>query len=197
MLARLQNGSLDDALRGKHTSNSAGYRRSPVLLESKARMRIATEVAEALAHLHGLGLVHGRLQPSTILLGEGLTAKLGDTALRGPVKPRGQVRPAFNRCHAAREPVTSQDAFPTRPDACCLLSQHDFLRRNQQQALASPLTTCSSHAGQPGCGMCSCCAGAPDLAVRRAGGGDDRAALPAGAGGGRVQLWGGAAVPAG
>ena len=100
MLARLQNGSLDDALRRKHTSNSAGYRRSPVLLESKARVRIATEVAEALAHLHGLGLVHGRLQPSTILLGEGLTAKLGDTALRGPVKPRGQVRSAFNRCHA-------------------------------------------------------------------------------------------------
>ncbi len=50
-------------------------------LDWQARTFIAAEVAAALLHLHGLGLTHGRLQPSTVLLGEGLTAKLGDSGL--------------------------------------------------------------------------------------------------------------------
>ena len=53
----------------------------PVRLYWQARTRIAAEVASALSHLYDICWSHGRLQPSTILLGEGLTARLGDTHL--------------------------------------------------------------------------------------------------------------------
>ena len=69
-----------------------GGLRPAVRLNWQARTRIAAEVAAALRHLHGLGLSHGRLQPSTILLGEGLAAKLGDSALCGLISS-AQVAP--------------------------------------------------------------------------------------------------------
>ncbi len=46
-------------------------------------MRIAAEAAAGLLHLHGTGLAHARLQPSTILLDVSLRARLGDAALPG------------------------------------------------------------------------------------------------------------------
>ena len=61
---------------------------APVQLDWRARTRIAAEVAAGLLHVHTctwprlLHAVHGRLQPSNILLGEGLIAKLGDTSLQ-------------------------------------------------------------------------------------------------------------------
>lgn len=75
--ARLQTGSLDDALNNTRPDKYNGGLRP----DWRARTRIAAEVASALLHLHGLGLTHGRLQPSTVLLERGLTAKLGDSGL--------------------------------------------------------------------------------------------------------------------
>ena len=76
-----QCGSLDDTLHGRRprTGSSA----APVRLDWRARMRIAAEVAAGLLHLHGAGLAHARLQPSTILLDASLRARLGDAGLPG------------------------------------------------------------------------------------------------------------------
>ena len=95
-----QNGSLEDALDRRHANVCDGGSPAPVRLDWRARTRIAAEVAAALLHLHGLELTHGRLQPSTVLLGEGLAATLGDSGLHGYggldlVNPADAAHPAL------------------------------------------------------------------------------------------------------
>lgn len=77
-----QNGSVDDALHGRRPPEAAG----PVRLDWAVRTRLGCEAAAALQHLHAASpapLVHGRLQPSAILLDEHLQAKLGDAGVAG------------------------------------------------------------------------------------------------------------------
>ncbi len=57
----------------------------PVLVE------LAAQVAEALAHIHGLGMVHGDLKPSNVLVAEDGTARLIDLGMA-----RGGALPALD-----------------------------------------------------------------------------------------------------
>ncbi len=78
--AAVQNGSVDDALHGRRPPGAAG----PVRLDWAARTRLGCEAAAALQHLHtahSMPIVHGRLQPSTILLDEHLRGRLGDAGV--------------------------------------------------------------------------------------------------------------------
>ena len=76
----LQNGSLDDALHSRRPKQAA----APMRLDWAARITIAAEVASALMHLHSLqpiGVMHGGLQPSCILLDGDSSAQLGNAAI--------------------------------------------------------------------------------------------------------------------
>lgn len=87
-----QNGSVDDALHGRRPPGAAG----PVRLDWSARTRIASEAAAALQSLHAAHpqpIVHGRLQPSAILLDENLHARVGDAGVAAVFRAR-QVLPA-------------------------------------------------------------------------------------------------------
>ena len=86
----MQNGSVDDALHGRRPPEAAG----PVRLDWAARTRLGCEAAAALQHLHTahpMPIVHGRLQPSTILLDEHLRGRLGDAGVAATFGAR-QVR---------------------------------------------------------------------------------------------------------
>ena len=87
----VQNGSVDDALHGRR-AKTGSVTKPPVRLDWSARMRIAAEVAAGLLHLHSLGVTHGRLQPSAVLLDGTLTARLGDAGLSSVFEP-GQASP--------------------------------------------------------------------------------------------------------
>ena len=72
----LQNGSLDDALHSRRPKQAA----APMRLDWAARITIAAEVASALMHLHSLqpiGVMHGGLQPSCILLDGDFSSSAG------------------------------------------------------------------------------------------------------------------------
>ena len=86
----VQNGSLDDVLHSRRAKSGSAVA-APVRLDWCARMRIAAEVAAGLQHLHSLGMVHGRLQPSAVLLDGFLTARLGDAGLEGLYGPPFQA----------------------------------------------------------------------------------------------------------
>ncbi|RXM98040.1 Tyrosine-protein kinase STYK1 [Acipenser ruthenus] len=86
----------------------------PCDLTEKGVLRIAREVASGLEYLHGKGYLHGDVAARSVLIGEGLTAKLGRLGTAYWTHSRGAV-PAgegawFRKWHAperlARRPTT-------------------------------------------------------------------------------------------
>ncbi|MES2641450.1 MAG: serine/threonine-protein kinase [Myxococcota bacterium] len=113
----------------------------PVLVE------LAAQVAEALAHIHGLGMVHGDLKPSNVLVAEDGTARLIDLGLaRGRELPPldlggtlGFIAPEILR---GERPGPEADMYGLGVLLYHLLTRHAPFRDADPAALGYlPLTT--------------------------------------------------------
>jgi Leucine-rich repeat (LRR) protein len=95
----LSNGSLEDWIKGKkkHTNGDA--------LNVVDRLNVAIDVACALDYLHHdceVPVVHCDLKPSNILLGEDMTAKVGDFGLASLLIERTSNQPSISASHVLK-----------------------------------------------------------------------------------------------
>jgi serine/threonine protein kinase len=95
----LSNGNLEDWVKGKkkHTNGDA--------LNVVDRLNVAIDVACALDYLHHdceVPVVHCDLKPSNILLGEDMTAKVGDFGLASLLIERTSNQPSISASHVLK-----------------------------------------------------------------------------------------------
>lgn len=101
-------------------------------IEMADALRILIQIADALVHVHGKGLVHGRLCPSTVLLGAGFKVKLVGfgTDPRGrcsdPALPEAHWHAAFASPELGRglEETSSSDIYSLGTLAFWMITGH-------------------------------------------------------------------------
>ncbi|HWM27666.1 MAG TPA: serine/threonine-protein kinase [Woeseiaceae bacterium] len=116
-------------LEGETLANSLMHITSKRIALDKAE-EIITSVGDALAHAHGVGIVHGDVKPSNIFLTDNRTVKLLDfgssgqtTTADGEIEPHWATR-AYASCEVLQgnAPQPRDDVFALGVTAFCLLS---------------------------------------------------------------------------
>lgn len=113
---------------------------------------IVRSVASALAHAHGLGVVHGDIKPSNIFLTDGRVVKLLDFGSSGQATAGGVAEPhwatrAYASCEVLRGevPEPRDDVFALGVTAYCLLTgerpfgELDAAEAEERQLAPEPL----------------------------------------------------------